>query len=88
MDFKAISSLRLNLALKIRGTYQRLTGKGVIPKKYFRAFLPEKPVILEAGAHKGKDTVELAKIWPKGTIHAFEPVPTLFKKTCDDHQRL
>ena len=80
MDFKVISSLRLNLALKIIGTYQRLMGKGVIPKEYFRSFLPEKPVILEAGAHKGSDTVELAKMWPTGTIHAFEPVPNIFKK--------
>jgi len=80
MDFKAISSLRLYLVLKIEGTYQRLTGKGVIPKKYFRSFLPKNPVILEAGAHKGSDTVELAKMWPEGTIHAFEPVPDLFKK--------
>lgn len=72
--------MRLYLALKIIGTYQRLMGKGVIKKEYFRSFLPEKPVILEAGAHKGSDTVELAKMWPKGTIHAFEPVPEIFKK--------
>jgi 2-O-methyltransferase len=55
-------------------------GKGVIPKKYFVQFLPENPIILEAGAHKGKDTVEMAMLWPAGTIHAFEPVPALFKK--------
>lgn len=80
MDFRAISSLRLYLTLKIVGTYHRLTGKGVIPKEYFRSFLPERPVVLEAGAHKGVDTVELAKMWPDGTIHAFEPVPEIFKK--------
>jgi 2-O-methyltransferase len=80
MDFKAVSSLRLYLTLKIVGTYNRFTGKGVIPKEYFRSFLPEKPVILEAGAHKGSDTVELAKMWPNGTIYAFEPVPEIFKR--------
>ena len=62
------------------GTYHKIIGKGVIPKKYFKSFLPENPIILEAGAHKGSDTVELAKIWPEGTIHAFEPVPQLYKK--------
>lgn len=38
-------------------------------------FLPEDPVILEAGAHDGTNTVEMARFWPKASIHAFEPVP-------------
>lgn len=51
--------------------------KGIVPKKYIKRYLPKNPVILEAGAHIGSDTVEMAKIWQKGTIHAFEPVPHL-----------
>ena len=80
MNFRILTSLKLLLTLKIIGTYHKLIGKGVIPKKYFKSFLPENPIILEAGAHKGSDTVELAKMWPEGTIHAFEPVPQLYKK--------
>jgi len=68
------------IRLKIIGTCERISGKGIIPKKYFIPFLPENPVILEAGAHKGKDTVELSKTWPKGSIYAFEPVPDLYEK--------
>jgi len=41
-------------------------------------YLPKNAVILEAGAHKGEDTAEMAKRWPHATIHAFEPVPELF----------
>ena len=67
------------IKLKIIGTYETFFGKGVIPKKYFAQFLPENPIILEAGAHKGKDTVEMAMLWPAGLIHAFEPVPDLFR---------
>jgi FkbM family methyltransferase len=67
------------IKLKIIGTYENFLGKGVIPKKYFVQFLPVNPIILEAGAHKGKDTVEMAMLWPTGLIHAFEPVPHLFK---------
>jgi FkbM family methyltransferase len=37
-------------------------------------FLPADPVIVEAGAHDGTTTVEMASFWPKSTIHAFEPV--------------
>jgi 2-O-methyltransferase len=70
----------LLIKLKIIGTYENFLGKGVLPKKYFLKFLPENPVILEAGAHKGKDTVEMARLWRGGTIYAFETVPVLYKK--------
>jgi 2-O-methyltransferase len=53
--------------------------KGVIPKKYIKRYLPENPVIVEAGAHIGTDTIEMAKLWQNATIHAFEPVPDLFQ---------
>lgn len=44
-------------------------------------FLPENPIILEAGAYDGEDASRMSQIWPKGTIHTFEPVPLLFLKT-------
>jgi len=80
MERRVYSHWWLLTKLKIIGTYEKLLGKGIIPKKYFLHFLPDKPIILEAGAHKGKDTVEMAKQWPSGTIFAFEPVPELFEK--------
>lgn len=43
-------------------------------------FLPENPVMIEAGGHYGEDSVRLAYFWPKGTVHAFEPNPTAFTK--------
>jgi FkbM family methyltransferase len=39
-----------------------------------RPFLPENPLILEAGCHGGQDTVLLGQAWPNGIIYAFEPV--------------
>ena len=42
-------------------------------------FLPEDPVIFEAGAHYGTDTVHFAKRWPKGTVISFEPNPHAFE---------
>lgn len=41
-------------------------------------FLPPNPVILEAGAHSGSNTVEMAEFWPHASIYAFEPVPGAF----------
>lgn len=52
----------------------------MITKSYITQFLPHNPVILEAGAHIGRDTVKMAKQWPHAIIHAFEPVPYLFEE--------
>lgn len=52
--------------------------KGIVSKEVIARYLPQNPVIVEAGAHIGLDTEELAKYFPEGKIHAFEPVPDLF----------
>lgn len=43
-----------------------------------KPYLPDNPIIIEAGAFQGTDTIRLAQQWPKGTIYAFEPVPELY----------
>jgi len=42
--------------------------------------LPSDPVIVEAGAHVGLDTVEMARLWSRGQIHAFEPIPHIYQQ--------
>lgn len=56
------------------------TEKGVIPKHYIRRYLPPAPIVVEAGAHIGLDSIELAKQWPNGKIYAFEPVSEIFQQ--------
>lgn len=51
-----------------------------IAKKY----LPDKPVILDAGAYTGSEISLMKKIWPGSVVHAFEPVPEIFKKLNDN----
>ncbi len=41
-------------------------------------YLPNNPVIVEAGAHNGRDTLLMAKKWPGGKIFAFECRPDVF----------
>lgn len=53
---------------------------GCIDKSLLRKYLPNNPVIVEAGAHIGRDTVEMAKTWRKGKLFAFEPVDSLYGK--------
>lgn len=38
------------------------------------------PIIVEAGAFNGADTLAMAKRWPHAAIHAFEPIPQLYRK--------
>jgi FkbM family methyltransferase len=43
-------------------------------------YLGPAPVIVEAGACDGSDTVKIAEHWPGATVHAFEPVPDAFRQ--------
>lgn len=54
--------------------------QGIISKAFIKNLLGDRPVIIEAGAHKGRDTIKMAKLWPTGTLYAFEPVPALFQE--------
>lgn len=40
--------------------------------------LPKNPVIIDAGAYNGDDSVAFSKLWPQGKIYAFEPVPSMY----------
>lgn len=42
--------------------------------------LSDSPIIVEAGAFDGRDTVAFSKRWPNGQVYAFEPLPTLAQK--------
>lgn len=46
-------------------------------------FIPQAPVIVEAGAHDGTNTLEMAEFWPNATIHAFEPVPSAVARVAE-----
>lgn len=46
---------------------------------FVRPLLPDAPIIVEAGSFDGKDTAALAACWPRGHVHAFEPVPAIFQ---------
>lgn len=37
--------------------------------------LPADPVVVEAGAFLGDDTIDMALLWPQGKFHCFEPNP-------------
>lgn len=51
-------------------------------------YLPKNPVIVDAGAYTGSEILNMKKVWPNSTIHAFEPVPELFQKLKRNTRRL
>ncbi len=62
-----------------------------VPLELIKTILPENPIILEAGAHCAQDTRWMAKKWPEGIIHAFEPTPANFKlveKAAQEHTNI
>lgn len=53
---------------------------GSIGVYHARAYLPVNPIVLEAGAHAGGDTLLMSRNFPNGTVYAFEPVPFLYQQ--------
>jgi 2-O-methyltransferase len=76
--------MRASLAIsKPELVLRKLRGKDIVEIELHEIarYLTDSPVILEAGACDGSDTIKFAQYWPGATIHAFEPVPELFAET-------
>lgn len=46
--------------------------------KIIDSYLPKAPIVFEAGAYHGNDSVKMASMWPEGKILSFEPNPSAF----------
>lgn len=69
--FTSFSSLCIAEYLKFQHPTQAL--------EIVAPYLPDNPVVVEAGAFDGTDTLFMAQRWQNGIIHAFEPVPEIYK---------
>jgi FkbM family methyltransferase len=49
-----------------------------VPYALLKKILPSNPIIIEAGAQFGEDTLWMSQLWPQGKIYAFEPSPESF----------
>jgi FkbM family methyltransferase len=45
-----------------------------------QTYLSSNPLIVEAGAFLGHDTIKMATRWPQGVVHTFEPIPPVFQE--------
>jgi FkbM family methyltransferase len=46
-----------------------------IPLTLITSLLPQNPIVVESGAQFGEDTDKMSRLWPQGTVYAFEPSP-------------
>lgn len=62
-------------------TIRRLRGLPVseVSLDELNTHIPDAPVIVEAGACDGTDTLRFVARWPSAEIHAFEPVPSAYQ---------
>lgn len=56
--------------------------------KIVAQYMPENPVILEAGAYDGNDSINLANNFKKGMVYSFEPIPYLYGLLFQKAQRM
>jgi len=51
-----------------------------VPWDLIKQYVPENPIVIEAGAQFGEDTRIMADLWPGSTLYAFEPMPDNYSK--------
>ena len=78
-----LKKLLLKLKIEVKFLLQQKWGwtKGgdeIIPKYKLKKFIPANAIMIDAGAHIGADSVELARMFPTSKVHSFEPVPEIY----------
>ncbi|MBS4065606.1 MAG: FkbM family methyltransferase, partial [Chitinophagaceae bacterium] len=76
---KILLKLRIEARFLRKRFDRKIVRSETINKNYIRQFLPANPVIIDAGAHVGGDSIEMCRLYRRAIVHAFEPVPTIFK---------
>ena len=49
-------------------------------REFISQYLSDAPIIVEAGAFMGHDSIKMLQKWPNARIFALEPIPELFEK--------
>lgn len=76
---KAILKLKIEWRFLQKRFDRSVSNHESINKNYIRQFLPPNPIVIDAGAHVGGDSIEMCRLFSGSTVHAFEPVPSIYK---------
>jgi FkbM family methyltransferase len=84
MKMTFVCKKQLLLSMLVFGQASLLQSReievGSVSVYHARPYLPANPVVLEAGAHAGGDTILMSRNFPSGKVYAFEPVPFLYEQ--------
>ena len=78
LKVSTVQGIQSSKAQQDNGIHRWLKDDPYSVLKFVQQYLPNNPIILEAGAFDGRETITMAKIWPLAKIHAFEPMPNNF----------
>lgn len=76
---KVILKIKIEIGYIQKRFDKQIVRNERISKIYIKKYLPDNPVIIDAGANNGSDSIEMARLYRKATIYAFEPLPKVFK---------
>lgn len=79
MSFLKLCSLGILITIPVYAQYYEESNI----RELIRLYIPHAPIILEAGAHFGEDTVKMKAMWPHCIVHAFEPHPDNYRRLVD-----
>src|SRR5690242_14156265 len=80
-----LKKIILKIRIEVRFLRMKFSKKIIenekINKVYIKRYLPNNPVIIDAGANNGGDSIEMARLYSsRAKIYAFEPLPAAFKE--------
>jgi FkbM family methyltransferase len=78
-----LKKILLKIKIEIEYIQKRFDKETVrnekISKIYIKKYLPDNPVIIDAGANDGSDSIEMSRLYSKkARIFAIEPLPSVF----------
>lgn len=79
---KAISFVTIFFILSLNNAYLNALLSFNHPQEALTLaarYLPRDPVIIEAGAYDGAESLVMARKWPQGMVYSFEPIPYLYE---------
>lgn len=80
-----IKKIILKIKIEIGYIYKRFDKQVLryekINKMYIKKYLPDNPVIIDAGANNGSDSIEMTRLYSRrAKIYAFEPLPAVYQQ--------
>ncbi len=73
--------MKIEVEFLQRKLSKKIVKNEKINKVYIKKYLSDNPIIIDAGANNGSDSIEMARLYGRqAKIYAFEPLPVVFQQ--------